>query len=80
MWEEEEDIQQEILQDQKLSKIIENISQGELAEEGYHLIADRLHYKDRMEILRGSDWAKKKIWECHISPIGGHLGVLKTLQ
>ena len=73
-----EDLPKEISMDPKLSLIQQALSQSQPA--GYSLIQGRLFYKNRLVLPSSSTLIPLLLHECHDSPIGGHLGVLKTLK
>ncbi|KAK8919251.1 hypothetical protein KSP39_PZI022114 [Platanthera zijinensis] len=75
-----DEIQEEVQRDSELRVIVENLRQAREAAPGYHLQNDRLYYQGRVVIPAQSAWRTVMMHEFHSSPMGGHAGILRTLQ
>ncbi|KAK8923731.1 hypothetical protein KSP39_PZI019566 [Platanthera zijinensis] len=75
-----DDIQAEILQDPDLCSIVESLQQELAITPGFHLQNGHLYYHDKVVIPTSSPWRITMLLEFHSSLIGGHAGVLHTLQ
>jgi len=71
-------IQEEVHQDQELTRIIEELKRDSKLNDHYTLENDKLHYKGRLVLAANSVWIPKLLHEFHLTPMGGHFGVYIT--
>ena len=58
--------------------LIHKLQQDPIASDTFSWKNDSLWYKDRLYICKNSQLKQKVLLELHTSPLGGHLGFLKT--
>lgn len=73
-------LQHEIDNDPHLRVILNTLQQGGTSKPGYHLVQNRLCYKNRLVLPHTSSFILLLLHEFHGSPIGGHSGFLKTYR
>lgn len=71
---------QEVKVDPYLSKIRAAIGSGLEKTFGFHILHDRLYYKNRFVLAKSSPFIPVLLQEYHDSPFGGHGGEVKTYQ
>jgi hypothetical protein len=64
--------------DEKVWTLIERLQQDSGASDKFTWKNDSLWYKDRLYLCKNSQLKQKVLLELHTSPVGGHLGFLKT--
>ena len=64
--------------DEKIWTFIQKLQQDPRASNTFRWKDDLLWYKDRLYLGKSSQLKQKVLFEFHSSPIGGHLGFLKT--
>jgi hypothetical protein len=64
--------------DEKVWTLIERLQQDSGASDTFTWKNDSLWYKDRLYLCKNSQLKEKVLLELHTSPVGGHLGFLKT--
>jgi len=64
--------------DEEVWALIQNIQQDPSTSDKFSWKNDSLWYKDRLYLCKNSQLKQKILRELHISPLGGHLGFLKT--
>lgn len=69
---------QETQSDMWLNQVVADLKSNPSSHEGFKLIEDKLTYKGRMVIPRGSSFKATLLKEYHCSPVGGHAGEVKT--
>ena len=75
-----QDLDKEIALDPILSQIQDALSRGHQTKPGYSLVQGKLYYRKKLVLPAASTLIPLVLHECHDSPSGGHLGVLKTLK
>ncbi|MCI34194.1 hypothetical protein A2U01_0055412, partial [Trifolium medium] len=80
IWQQGSQLQQEVLQDPVLQRIIEALKTDPNAKPGFSLKGGILFYKDRLVIPANSAIIKDLLKEFHSSPSGGHSGYLRTYR
>lgn len=75
-----QDIYAEVDHDVNIQQIIAKVSSGQAPKVGFTLVQGRLFYKGRLFLPGNSKHIPMILRECHDSLLGGHSGVLKTLQ
>jgi hypothetical protein len=64
--------------DEKVWTLIQRLQQDSSASDTFTWKNDSLWYKDRLYLCKNSQLKQKVLLELHTSPVGGHLGFLKT--
>jgi hypothetical protein len=64
--------------DEKVWTLIQRLQQDSSASNTFMWKNDSLWYKDRLYLCKNSQLKQKVLLELHTSPVGGHLGLLKT--
>ena len=64
--------------DEDVWKLIQKLQQDPSTYDTFSWKNDSLQYKDRLYIFNNSQLKQKILLELHTSPLGGHLGFLKT--
>ena len=64
--------------DEKVWTLIQRLQQDSSALDTFTWKNDSLWYKDRLYLCKNSQIKQKVLLELHTSPVGGHLGFLKT--
>lgn len=75
-----QDLYQEISKDKKIHEVLLKLQRGEEVKTGFAIVSGRLFYKNKLVIPVNSKQIPLILRECHDSLIGGHTGVLRTLQ
>lgn len=75
-----QDLYKEIDADTHLQQLKHQCEKGELNVVNYQIIDGRIWYKKRLLIPKNSAFIPLILSECHDSKVGGHSGVLKTVQ
>lgn len=75
-----QDIYAEVDQNENIQHLIAKVSSGEAPKEGFTVVQGRLFYKGRLFLPSNLIHIPVILRECHDSLLGGHSGVLKTLQ
>ena len=75
-----QDLYKEIEKDETIQKLIRRFKNEEQMKAGFTLVNERLFFKNKLVIPANSRYIQLILQECHDSVMGGHAGVLRTLQ
>lgn len=75
-----QDLYREIDENDEIQAVVAKLLSGELVKPGFSLVHGRLFYKQKLVIPRNSKQIPLILQECHDTVLGGHAGVLRTLQ
>lgn len=75
-----QDLYGEIEKDTEIQEVVKRLQSGEHVKSGFSLVNGKLLYKHRLVIPANSAQIPVILAEYHDSVIGGHAGVLRTLQ
>ena len=64
--------------DEEVWALIQKLQQDSSTSDTFSWQNDSLSYKDRLYLCKNSQLKQKILMELHTSPLGGHLGFLKT--
>jgi hypothetical protein len=64
--------------EEKVWNLIQRLQQESSASDTFRWKNDSVWYKDRLYLCKKSQLKQKVLFELHTSPVGGHLGFLKT--
>jgi len=79
-WPGAEQIQEEVLKDGDLQKIIKELQKDSGSNGKHTLENDKLHYKGRLVLCPTSVWIPQLLKEFHATPTGGHPGIFRTYR
>lgn len=75
-----QDLYREIDENDEIQVVIAKLLKGEVVKHGFSLVHNRLFYKQKLVIPRNSNQISLILQGCHDTVMGGHAGVLRTLQ
>ena len=75
-----QDIYREIEENAEIQSLIGKLQAGQTVKHGFSLVNGRLFYKQMLMIPPDSSQILLILQECHDTVMGGHAGVLRTLQ
>ncbi|XLR54004.1 hypothetical protein S83_004676, partial [Arachis hypogaea] len=75
-----DDMEAEVLADEKLNAIMQKLLVGEETTPGFALMNGKLKYKGRLVLAKTSKWIPKILMEFHSSKLGGHSGFFRTYK
>ncbi|XP_017425527.2 transposon Ty3-G Gag-Pol polyprotein [Vigna angularis] len=79
-WQDFEEVMKEVVEDEKLRKVIEEIEVDPNSHPAYTIEHGRLHYKGRLVLSAQSSWLPRLMAEFHLTQMGGHSGVYRTYR
>ncbi|XP_016200274.1 uncharacterized protein LOC107641291 [Arachis ipaensis] len=75
-----DDMEAEVLADEKLNGIMQKLLVGEKTIPDFALMNGKLKYKGRLVLAKTSKWIPKILMEFHSSKLGGHSGFFRTYK
>ena len=75
-----QDLYREVEENEEIQLISNRLQTGQTVKNGFSLINGRLFYKQKLVIPSTSNQIPLIMQECHDTVMGGHAGVLRTLQ
>ena len=75
-----QELYREVEENREIQETIRKVLDKEAVKNGFTVVNGRLFYKNAMVIPTDSSQISLILQECHDSLMGGHAGVLRTLQ
>lgn len=75
-----QDLSREIEENEEIQALIGKLQKGQTVKQGFSLVNGKLFYKQNLVIPSNSRHILLILQECHDTVMGGHAGILQTLQ